>query len=273
MKTALELLSEAQLEAWQRDGFLVLPNFVPNDECEALKRHADQLVLDLKEEWEAAIFTTKDQVKTSNAYFLDSGSRISIFMEAEAPELPNKLGHALHDLDPWFSKICRSTKMAALASDIGFQNPLLLQSMLIFKHPGFGGEVKAHQDSTFLNTNPGSVVGFWLALDDANTENACLWAIPGGHKTTLRTQMVRDENGSVKMLELDGNPLPETGYIPLEVPRGTLVLLHGLLPHKSEMNTSAHSRYAFTLHVIEGNADYGAENWLQRTPELPLRGF
>lgn len=273
MKEALRFLNQSQLDDWKRDGFLVLPNFVPEADCIGIKEHADQLVKDLQGEWKEAIFSTKDQEAASNSYFLDSGSRVSIFMEEEAPELPNKLGHAMHDLDPQFSALCRRPKMADLAGDIGFESPLLLQSMLIFKHPGFGGEVKPHQDSTFLCTNPASVVGFWLALDDANQENACLWAIPGGHQEALREQMVRDGNDGIAFNTLDARPLPEDGYVPLEVKRGTLVLLHGSLPHKSESNRSANSRYAFTLHVIEGNAEYKAENWLQRKADLPLAGF
>jgi phytanoyl-CoA hydroxylase len=112
-----------------------------------------------------------------------------------------------------------------------------------------------------------------MAMDAATQENACLWAIPGGHREPLRSKMQRNNQGCVEFITLDERPLPEDGFVPLEVPQGTLVLLHGLLPHKSEANRSGKSRYAFALHVIEGNADYGKENWLQRGPEMPLRGF
>lgn len=52
--------------------------------------------------------------------------------------------------------------------------------MLICKQPYVGGEVVAHQDSSFLTTQPFSCVGIWLALEDASRENGCLWALPGG---------------------------------------------------------------------------------------------
>jgi phytanoyl-CoA hydroxylase len=61
--------------------------------------------------------------------------------------------------------------------------------------------------------------------------------------------------------------------VPLEAPRGTLILLDGLLPHLSGPNRSDHPRHAYTLHVIEGAAEYPTDNWLQRGPDLPLRGF
>jgi phytanoyl-CoA hydroxylase len=46
-----------------------------------------------------------------------------------------------------------------------------------------------------------------------------------------------------------------------------------LLPHFSGPNQSDRSRHAYTLHVIEGECRYPADNWLRRGPVLPLRGF
>jgi phytanoyl-CoA hydroxylase len=61
--------------------------------------------------------------------------------------------------------------------------------------------------------------------------------------------------------------------VPIEARAGTLVLLHGLLPHWSDVNRSSRSRHAYTVHVIDGAARYPDENWLHRSPSLPLRGF
>ena len=49
----------------------------------------------------------------------------------------------------------------------------------VLQQPHIGGEVSAHQDSTFLYTDPPSVIGLWVALEDATKENGCLWSIPG----------------------------------------------------------------------------------------------
>ena len=53
---------------------------------------------------------------------------------------------------------------------------------------------------------------------------------------------------------------------------GTLVVLHGLLPHRSAENRSDRSRHAYAVHVVEADAYYPEDNWLLR-PDLPLRGF
>jgi phytanoyl-CoA hydroxylase len=75
------------------------------------------------------------------------------------------------------------------------------------------------------------------------------------------------------MIALDPTPLPSAGLVPLEVPKGTLIVLHGLLPHGSAPNRSARSRHAYTLHVIDGRARYRPDNWLRRAPGMPLCGF
>ena len=59
--------------------------------------------------------------------------------------------------------------------------------------------------------------------------------------------------------------------VPLPVPAGTLVVLHGLLPHWSDVNRSPISRHAYTLHCISAAAEYPDWNWLQRPAGLPLR--
>ena len=59
----------------------------------------------------------------------------------------------------------------------------------------------------------------------------------------------------------------------MEAEAGTLIAFHGCLPHWSGANTSDRSRLAYTLHVIDGIAHYRADNWLQRSADLPLRGF
>jgi phytanoyl-CoA hydroxylase len=142
--------------------------------------------------------------------------------------------------------------------------------MYIFKQPNIGGEVVCHQDSTFLYTEPDSVVGFWVALEDATVENGCLWVNEGGHKGPLRKLFTKHFH-AMKMITLDETPF-DKNVIPIEVKKGTLVMLHGRLPHYSLENTSNKSRHAYTLHVIDGNKKYPKENWLQR-PKLKLKGF
>ena len=53
------------------------------------------------------------------------------------------------------------------------------ETTAVLQQPRIGGEVSVHQDSTFLHTDPLTVVGLWIALEDATKENGCLWTLKG----------------------------------------------------------------------------------------------
>jgi phytanoyl-CoA hydroxylase len=282
------VLSADQIERFGRDGFLVVPDFVTADACAELRARAEQLVDAWEPGSERTVFTTEAQERVSNREFLASGNTSWCFFEEEAfdeqGELRapkalsiNKIGHAMHDLDPVFERFTYTPELAAVAADVGLVDPLVLQSMYIFKQPGIGGEVGCHQDATFLYTDPITVTGFWFALEDATLENGCLWAAPGAHRTGLREvfkragDMTDDDGTEFEVLDPTPLPTPPDDLVPLEVPAGTMVVLDGLLPHWSDANRSGRSRHAYTVHCISAAADYPEWNWLQRRAELPLR--
>ncbi len=291
------MLTAEQRAAYDRDGFLVLPDFVSVAECTRLRERALQIV----DEWEPSarrsVFTTNEQTRTSNQEFLDSGFGTWCFFEEDAfgpdgeltqpKELSiNKIGHAQHDTDDEFRRFSYDPRLGTIARELGVVEPLALQSMYIFKQPRIGGEVTCHQDATFLYTDPITVTGFWFAIENATLDNGCLWAAPGAHRGPLRQLFKRDDpddparaTGAVfEALDATALPTPpadvhhprETSFVPLEVAAGTMVVLHGLLPHWSGPNHSATSRHAYSLHAISAAADYPSWNWLQRPADMPL---
>ena len=261
----------------------MLEGFVADAACDRLVARAGELVGEFMPGAHLTVFSTEPARRPSDAYFLASGDKVRFFFEDGAVDregrlvVPkeralNKIGHALHDRDPTFSAFSRTPKLAALADDLGFENPLLLQSMYIFKQPGIGGQVGCHQDATFLYTEPVTVVGFWFALEDATVENGCLRIAAGSHRRGLKSRYVR-AGGGLEMRVFDVASWPSADLLPVETPKGSLVILHGLLAHSSGPNRSARSRHAYSLHVIDGTARYPADNWLRRAADTPLRGF
>lgn len=278
------VLTPEQLAQYDRDGFLVLEGFAGARSCDRLRKRAEEIVHEFDPSGVVSIFSTKEQNRHSDDYFLNSGDKIRCFFEEDAffpdgtlkhskENSINKIGHALHDLDPVFSEFSRTAEIRALITDLGIERPLLLQGMYIFKQPKIGGEVTCHQDSTFLYNEPVEIAGLWFALEDATLENGCLWAIPGGHRLGLKSRWRRSADAQMKFDVYDASPWPEENLVPLEVSKGSLIILNGLLPHKSLANRSAKSRHAYTLHVIGADSNYPEDNWLQRSAEMPLRGF
>ena len=270
-------------QQFQKDGYIIIEGFYSTEECDAVMKRGEELSNTYNFEGHPSVFQTSEQSRTSDDYFLNSGGNISYFFEKDAFDKNgklkndlfhslNKIGHALHDLDPVFEKFSRSPQLQKLSKELNLDSYVIIQSMLILKHAKIGGMVDVHQDAAFLYTEPNSCIGFWFALEDATIENGCMWAMPGGHKTSLRSWFRKKESGGTEMHLFNDDQLSTEGMIPLEVKKGTCIVLDGLLPHYSLPNTSGKSRQAYALHTIDRNAKYPEANWLQRDM-ASLKGF
>jgi phytanoyl-CoA hydroxylase len=276
------LIRPEQRERFSAQGFLAFPGFKSAAEIASARERASLLARTL--EPGSAVFSTTDPKKLADAALLASASQVHAFYEEEAldPEgrlkVPkeaaiNKIGHALHDDDPVLAPFCRDARLGRLCAELGLADAQLMQSMLIYKQPHIGGEVRWHQDATYLYTEPAGLLGLWFALEDATPDNGCLWVQPGGHRGPLRERFVA-EAGATQLHRLDDTPWPGPGEgLPLPVPAGTLIVFDGRLPHYSAPNRSGQRRLAFTLHVVDRAVHYAANNWLQRAPDRPAPGF
>lgn len=311
MPAAAAGLTAEQAAAFERDGYLAIPNFATPEEVQALRARAQELVAgaDLTTAAASVFSTVRQQKKvhddngapatapetddsspaSSDRHFLDSAGKVSFFLEEKAVDpqtgavtapresAVNKIGHALHDRDPTFRAFSRSERVAQLLRSLGYSKPLPVQSMYIVKGPKIGGEVSPHRDDSFLATQPKpSVVGLWLALENADRSNGCLWAVPGsqndGDGEPERRFVLRGDetaaNSKKKKLAFTA-PQPEydlSGAKPIECAAGTLVLLHGHVLHYSGENTSSVSRHSYAAHYVEGGKGlkWAEDNWLQR---------
>lgn len=276
--------TEQQAARFYDEGCLCIDGFLSDAEVDEILSATQTLIdgLDIATH-PMTKFTTGSKIGDSHIgddYFLDSSDKVSFFLEPGAFEGDklikekhksiNKIGHGLH-LDPRFLKFTVSEKTALICKKLGFADPRVLQSMIICKQPEIGGEVPSHQDAVFLYTEPQTAVGFWIALEDCTKTNGCLSYLPGSHKTNpIAKRFVRKaiEGGTTtEFIGIEGlkesYDNTEQGYKLQQCRRGSLILIHHSVLHRSNPNLSDKSRYAYAFHVIDGNAIYDERNWLQ----------
>jgi phytanoyl-CoA hydroxylase len=156
---------------FQRDGYAVIENAFSPESIASIKQAAARIVADFDIEKHRSVFSTQHRDADRDRYFMDSSEAVHCFLEEEAVDAAgnltqpreraiNKIGHALHDLVPEFTAFCRQPIIGRLLRELGYERPQLWQTMYIFKQPRIGGEVRWHQDASYLISEPSSVIGF-----------------------------------------------------------------------------------------------------------------
>ena len=124
-----------------------------------------------------------------------------------------------------------------------------MQTMLFVKPPGKQGQAW-HQDELYIPTRDRSLIGAWIAMDDATIENGCLWVIPGSHQNGYLFQQKDHQQANEYDFAQMSFGFDDTKAVPVEVKAGSVVFFNGYLLHKSLKNRSQVYRRALVSHYM-----------------------
>jgi len=179
--------------------------------------------------------------------------------------------HFPHKLSGLIRDYLKHPKILAILTGIVSPNLKCMQSMLFVKAPGKAGQ-SWHQDEFYIPTRDKSLVGAWIAIDDATVENGCLWIIPGSNHPGYMHKRVPSE--STEYADVDTVDI--SGYagqtvIPVPVSKGSVVFFNGYTLHSSKRNKTEHCfRTALVNHYMsaESMLPWDQDGSLEPTEDL-----
>ena len=130
------------------------------------------------------------------------------------------------------------------------------------KLPRDGKTVSWHQDAYYWPFTPSRTVTVWLAVDDADRENACMQFVTGSHRMgVFPHRLSREEEKNVLRLSVDG--VEQMGEITDVRLRAGQVSLHSdMTLHGSGANMSDRRRCGLTLRYTDANVE-DLKDWSQ----------
>ncbi|WP_157682049.1 phytanoyl-CoA dioxygenase family protein [Mucilaginibacter mallensis] len=163
--------------------------------------------------------------------------------------------HFPHKISEVIKAYLNHERVIDVLTKIVSPNVKCMQSMLFVKAPGKAGQAW-HQDEYYIPTRDKSLIGVWIAIDNATIDNGCLWLIPGSNKLGYIMKRVpnsNDEYADVDTVDVSG--FAKENIIPVEVKKGSVVFFNGYTLHSSLKNKTTDSfRTALVNHYMSAES-------------------
>jgi hypothetical protein len=268
MKASQELnrgLTKAQMEAFHRDGYLMISDVFQPEELEPLRQEIAALV-------DAAARKFAAEGRITNLHENEGFETRLTRLIADHPEMSNDYlrfiwgkgggGHAGPEI---FQIITHPKLLDMMESLLG---PEIVGSSAYRIRPKVPGlertVVPWHQDSGYFapHCDKALIITCWLPLVDATVENGCLYVLPRAHRKGIVRHYKGGPGGYLVILDQD-LPAPLEEAIPVPVPKGGVLLMTNLTPHCSVQHTTDIIRWSIDLRYQSREAPTNAE----QTPE------
>lgn len=229
-------LGTAEKQFFDDNGFLVLDRALADDEVDAINAEATRIC---RNEGGAIEGSASAPAELSD---------IEVLQEILCIHFPHKLSLKMRDM------LSHPAIVQALTTVVA-PDVKCMQSMLFLKAAGKPGQAW-HQDEDYIPTRDRSLIGAWIALDDATVENGCLWVIPSSHKPgVLWKQEWHGDKSFDCSFESRGFPYTTADEVPVEVKRGSIVFFNGYTLHRSLPNRAKSGfRRALVNHYMSASS-------------------
>ena len=237
-------LTAVQLDQYHSEGHLVIRNLLTEEELDVLRRHADQIAAGELAHIPERCIQEEPGIKRG---------------EIELPDDRALAIRKIYELVPYDDIMrahARSKKIVDIVADILDTPDLKIYGdQLFMKPPRHGSRKGYHQDShSWIYIKPYDLVSCWVAMDDATTENGCLWVLPGSHKWGLvGSERAAEIETLTKEGRLGEQDLEE---IPVELKAGDCSFHHSLLLHSSYSNKSDRRRRGYATHYMRSTSKF-----------------
>lgn len=223
------LLSAAEIEAYNRDGYVLLRGAVDEATLAAVTTELDAL--------EAELESTPITLGGELAY--DYPRDAITFVKQPIARAPA------------VRAFLTSPLFQGLAHDLVGAGARLYWDQAVYKKPGKGPEFPWHQDNGYTFTEPLTYITCWVPLGDASVEDGCPWVAPGAHRHGVLAH-ARGPWG----LEIEGvaSLLEDHPPAPTPVAAGDLVVFSSLMPHRTGPNGGGRIRKALIAQYIADGA-------------------
>ncbi len=210
-------LTGADRAAFERDGFFTVDELFSAAECDEIVRHVEDAAFELA--------------------------------LGEVDEGPLSYRPMMHLASPALTAVATDARWAPIVLPlVGTGDARLYWEQAVAKPPQARTELPWHQDNGYTPLIPEQYLTCWLALDDAEVDNGCLWVIPGSH--TQGTVTHHNGAGPFRV----GHDGPDVDGIAVPVARGSVLVFSSLLMHRSGPNVTDRPRRAWILQYCSAAA-------------------
>lgn len=229
-----KIVSDEQIQSFVQNGYLVVPDLLSLDEIEELRQDTVTLA--------------------KGGYPCESLKPLTADVNDDEAIRRILCIHQPHFVSSIIERYVKHPKICGILSQITAAHlpywdgsVKCMQSMLFVKPPNFQGQAW-HQDEIYIPTRDRSLIGAWIAMDDATIKNGCLWVLPGSHRYGYLYPQRPHENPDEFDFTPESYGFDETDEVPVEVTTGTLVFFNGYLLHRSRKNRGDTYRRVLVNH-------------------------